>query len=141
MKKAVTILAVAGMAAFGLAACGGDDDSSSSSDEDTVASASTAAPATAGETVTITADPDGALEFTAEEVDAKAGAATIELDNPATTSHDLVVESEDGSEVGATEVISQSTDSFTAELQPGAYKFYCSLPGHTESMTGTLNVK
>jgi plastocyanin len=142
VKKAITIFAATAIAAFGIAACGSSDDSSdSSSTADTTAADTAAAPTTASQTVTIDTDPSGALKFTTEAVNAKAGPATIELDNKAPVSHDLVVQGSDGSEVGRTDIISQSTADFTADLKPGSYKFFCDLPGHEATMHGTITVK
>jgi plastocyanin len=137
VKKAATILAASAIAAFGIAACGSDDDDSSSSDD----TAATTTAAATGETVTITADPGGSLKFTTEAVDAKAGPTTLELDNPSSVPHDLVVETADGSEVGKTDIVSETKTDFTADLSPGEYRFYCDLPGHEESMQGKLTVK
>lgn len=140
MKKAATILVAAALAAFGVAACGGSDDSS-----DTTTAASTT-PASGGATsggatVDLSADPSGAFAFNTDTLTAKAGSTTINFDNPASLPHDVVITSEDGTEVGKTDLISQSTASFTADLKPGTYTYFCDVPGHREGgMEGTLTV-
>ena len=135
---AVAVLAVSAMA---LAACGSDDDSTSTAAESTTSATETSTPAAGGATVSFAADPSQ-LAYTETDVSAKAGNDTIEFDNPSTTGHDVVIEDQSGKEVAKTDVITDSTTSTTADLKPGTYTFYCSVPGHREAgMEGTLNVK
>ena len=133
-------VAVLGLAALALAACGGSDDSSSTAAETSATETSTSAGG--GETVTFEADPSGQLAYVETAVTAKAGNDTIEFDNPSSTGHDVVIEDESGGEVAKTDVITDSTTTTTADLQAGTYTFYCSVPGHREAgMEGTLTVK
>ena len=129
LRIALAALALA-PAALGLAACGDDEDPTS-----------TDAATGGGATVAFTADPGGSLEYTETEVEAEAGDATIELDNPASLSHDVVIEDEDGNEIARTEIIASDSTSTTAELEPGSFTFYCSVDSHREAgMEGTLTV-
>jgi plastocyanin len=143
-RKLATVAAAAAIAASALvlAACGGSDDTSVTAAATTSSTeSSTTAPA-GGATVKFEADPGGALAFTATDVTAKAGDDTIEFDNPSSTPHNVVVENESGDQVASTDTISDSTTSTTADLKPGTYTFYCSIPGHREAgMEGTLTVK
>ena len=67
---------------------------------------------------------------------------TIDFENPAPTDHDVVVEDADGNELARTDTISGSSATATAELEPGAYTFYCSVDSHREAgMEGTLTVE
>ena len=133
-------VAILGLAALALAACGGSDDSSSTAAETSATETSTSAGG--GETVTFEADPSGQLAYVETDVTAKAGNDTIEFDNPSSTGHDVVIEDESGGEVAKTDVITDSTTTTTADLQAGTYTFYCSVPGHREAgMEGTLTVK
>lgn len=133
-------LAVAA-SAFVLAACGGSDSSDSSTAASTTPT-ETSTSASGGATVNFEADPSGALQYTETDVTAKAGNDTIEFDNPSSTGHDVVIEDESGSEVAKTDIVTDSTASATADLQPGTYTFYCGVPGHREAgMEGTLTVK
>lgn len=143
MKKLLTLLAALALASFALAACGSDDSSSDSTTAaESTAPADTAASGGSAETVDVTADPNGDLAWTETKIDAKAGAATLELVNDSPTTHDLVVEDGDGNDIGKTDAISGGTTSFDADLEPGTYTYYCSLPGHREAgMEGTLTVK
>jgi len=144
LKTRLTTLAavaILGLAALALAACGSSDDSSSTAAESTsTTEASTSSGG--GETVTFEADPSGQLAYTETDVTAKAGSATIEFDNPASIGHDVVIEDESANEIAKTDVITDSTTTTTADLKPGTYTFYCSVPGHREAgMEGTLTVK
>jgi plastocyanin len=134
MRKLALLLSALTLAAVGFAACGGDDD-------ETSASPTTPAADTGGATISVAADPDGALAYTETELTAAAGNDTIEFDNPAGLAHDVVVEDEDGNELGRTETVTSGSTSATVELEPGTYTFYCSVDGHRDAgMEGTLTV-
>jgi plastocyanin len=144
MKKALILIAVVALAGFGLAACGGGGGGG----EDTTAAATTTtetAPAGGGggaSTVDISAPADGSLAFDQTDLTTKAGAVTINFDNPAALSHDVKVEDSSGTELGGTDLVSQGDATATVDLQPGSYTFFCSVPGHREAgMEGTLTVK
>jgi plastocyanin len=140
VSRMLAAVAVTAVAALALAACGSSDDSTSTTAASTDTSTSTTA--SGGATVTFEADPSGALAYTQTDVTAKAGNSTIEFDNPSSTGHDVVIEDESGSEIAKTDIISESTATTTADLNPGTYTFYCSVPGHREAgMEGTLTVK
>jgi plastocyanin len=144
-RTLVALLATAILASLGLAACGGSSDSSSSSSTATTSeatSSSTAAASGAGSTVKVEADPNGQLAFVNNDLTAKAGSDTIEFDNPSSTGHNVEIEDSNGGEVASTDTITASKTSTTADLQPGTYTFYCSIPGHREAgMEGTITVK
>jgi plastocyanin len=142
-KKLTIALATIFLAGFALAACGGDDDeSSTTAAESTTETTETSGGSSGGGgTVSFEADPSGALAFTETEVSASAGENTVEFDNQSSTAHDVVIEG-DGEDIAETEVITGSTTSTTAELEPGTYTFYCSVDSHREAgMEGTLTVK
>jgi plastocyanin len=88
------------------------------------------------------ADPSGALAFTEDKATSKAGKVTINFTNPAPVPHNVDIEDENGENVAETEVISEDSESTTADLKPGTYTFYCDVPGHRQAgMEGTLTVK
>jgi plastocyanin len=144
MRRASLVACVAAVAALGLAACGGGDDNN-----DTTAAATP--PATtggggggggAGSTVDISTPSGSTLAYDQKDVSAKAGNVTISFDNRQAQPHDVVVESSSGDELAQTDLISSQTATTTADLQPGTYTFFCSVPGHRDAgMEGTLTVK
>ena len=142
MKKLTLLLAVLALSMFGLAACGGDDEESAAPETTAAEATDSGGPSGGGGSVTISADPDGALAFTEDTASAPAGPVTIEFDNPASVGHDVVVEDASGNELLRTEVITDATTTADGELEAGNYTFYCSVAGHRESgMEGTLTAE
>jgi plastocyanin len=136
MKKLALLLSLLALGALGLAACGDDEEEPAPAAEtETTIEAE-------GEAVALEADPDGALAYVQDSLDAPAGAVTIEFDNPSSTGHDVVVEDTDGTEVTRTDVISEDSATAAGEFEAGDYTYYCSVSGHREAgMEGTLTVK
>ena len=67
---------------------------------------------------------------------------TVDFTNSSPVPHDVAIEDESGETIAETETIAEGSDSTTAELEPGTYTFYCSVPGHRQGgMEGTLTVK
>jgi plastocyanin len=100
-----------------------------------------AAAAGPGGTLQLAADPTQ-IAYDTTSLSSKPGKVTIDFDNPAALEHDVVIEDEGGTEIAATDVISESKTSTDAELAAGSYTFFCSVPGHREAgMEGTLTVK
>ena len=163
MKKLVPLFALL-LASLALAACGSD--SSSSGDTSPVGGAAEEVEDKAGEakdevedkageakdeaeggtagasTLDFEADPSGSLAFTSDEATSKAGKVTVNFTNSSPIPHNVDIEDESGEDVAETEVLSEGSDSTTANLKPGTYTFYCAVPGHREAgMEGTLTVK
>jgi len=149
MKKLVAMFALL-LAAFALAACGGGDDTTS----DTAAETPTtqeeggggekeAEGGTAGAaTLDFEADPSGALAYTTDSAESKAGKVTVNFTNSSPVPHDVAIEDEAGETIAETETLAEGSDSTTADLKPGKYTFFCSVPGHRQGgMEGTLTVK
>lgn len=143
MKRLTLVLALLAFAGFGLAACGGDDEESAAETTTSeTAGDSGGADGGGGGSVTIEADPDGALAFTETSATVPAGEVTVEFDNPASLGHDVVVEDADGNELIRTDVISADTATASGQLEAGDYTFYCSVSNHRESgMEGTLTAE
>jgi plastocyanin len=84
---------------------------------------------------------EGELAYEEESLESEAGEVEIDFANPSAIGHDVRIE-KDGKDLGGTEVITQSEESATVDLEPGDYVFYCSVPGHREAgMEGPLTVK
>lgn len=154
MKKALFIALALVIASLGLVACGGSDDTTDGGAEtqaesttesgDEAAGGGEAEGGTAGSASVLDIEaPQGtALAYTAKDVDAKAGAVTINFTNPQAIGHDVAIEDSAGETIGQTEVITEGSDSTKVDLEPGTYTFYCTVPGHREAgMEGTLTVK
>src|SRR3954452_24304044 len=94
----------------------------------------------AGTTLNVEAS-ETALAFNTTKLSAKAGKVTIDFKNPSAIPHNVVIE-QNGKELAGFEPITEGEESETAELKPGTYTFYCSVPGHRQAgMEGTLTVK
>jgi plastocyanin len=93
-----------------------------------------------GGTLTIPADPSGALAFAFGKATAPAGPITISMPNPSPIQHNIAIT---GPATGKGPVVGKGGDStFKATLKPGAYTFLCEVPGHAAGgMKGTLTVK
>jgi plastocyanin len=150
MKK-VAVALVLVLAALGLVACGGG----SSTNSETTATETTSESNSGGgageaegkssgsaSTLDFEADPSGGLAYTSDKATAKAGKVTIDFTNPQPLMHDVAIEDSSGKTIAQTSTIAEGSDSTTAELKPGTYTFYCTVPGHREAgMEGTLTVK
>jgi plastocyanin len=81
------------------------------------------------------------LAFKFADATAQAGNVKITAENPQTTGHNIAIEGNGLDEKG--EVVTKGgTSTVTADLKPGSYTFYCSVPGHREGgMVGKLTVK
>lgn len=88
----------------------------------------------------ISADPAGALKFDAASLEAEAGTVTIAMVNPSALPHNVAIKG-NGADVEGEVVLQGGTSTVSADLEPGTYTFYCSVPGHEAGgMTGTLTV-
>jgi plastocyanin len=94
-----------------------------------------------GRALTLSADPAGELSFDTQALEARAGQVTIQMENPSSVPHNVSLEGRGVDEEGRT-VGQGGTSTVTAELRPGEFDFYCSVPGHREGgMEGTLTVR
>lgn len=153
--KRLPVLAIgaAGLAALslGLSACGDDSSSASSTTTaaTTTAAPTTTAPATtapatttgsttAAKALTLDADPNGALAYVQTTLSAPSGAVDIKFTNDSSVPHDVSIEGK-----GTSKIISggATTDLKISNLPPGAYTYFCTVPGHEQAgMKGTLTV-
>jgi plastocyanin len=132
--RRVAALIVLLTVALALAGCGGGD-------EEPEPAATGGGGGGAGDTtLELAADPGGAFKFDQTSLTAPAGKVTIELTNESGVLHDVVVSGSSVKE--ASEQITEGSTSVTADVEPGTYAFYCSVPGHREGgMEGTLTVE
>jgi uncharacterized cupredoxin-like copper-binding protein len=92
--------------------------------------------------VKLTADPSGQLKFNTTKLTAKAGTDSFALTNDAPLQHNFTIEDKSGKALGGTPTFTGGTKSVNLTLQPGTYKFLCTVPGHAAAgMQGTLTVK
>ena len=132
------------------AGCGGDDSSDSGSSDggqaaetETNDSGGGASDSGGGaaQTLKLVADPGGALKFDKSTLTAKAGKATIVLDNPSSLPHAVEVEGQ-GIEEETDTIGKGETAKVTVDLKPGKYEYYCPVDGHKAAgMEGTLTVQ
>jgi len=129
-----------------LAACGGSSSSSTTSSAAPAPSSSSTSSSASGSsggssTISDSAAPTGQLKFTKSDLTAKAGNATVDFTNSSSLPHNMTIEDSSGKQVRATPTLSGGSKSFTVDLKPGKYTFFCSVPGHREAgMQGTLTV-
>ena len=95
-----------------------------------------------GGTLALTSPEAGDLVFEPETLEAEAGEVVMEYTNPSEVPHNVAIEEGDETLAQSETVTGGSSADATAELEPGEYIYYCSIPGHRESgMEGTLTVK
>lgn len=151
MKK-VAVAVVLVLAALALVACGSSGSSSSSEATTTEESTSEGGSAAGGgeaeggsagsaSSVDFETASSG-LAYTSKSATAKAGEVTVDFTNGQAVPHDVAIEDSSGEVVAQTEELTEGSDSTTANLKPGTYTFFCTVPGHREAgMEGTLTVK
>jgi plastocyanin/mono/diheme cytochrome c family protein len=99
-------------------------------------------PSAGASTVSVAADPSGALAFQQTSLSATAGKVTVDFTNQSPVPHNVTVADPSGKVLGATSTFSGGKQSTSVNLKPGKYTFYCSVPGHEQAgMKGTLTVK
>jgi plastocyanin len=121
-------------AVLALAGCGSDDNSDSG----------TSTPASGGgggasSSLDLSAPADGSLKFDQATATAKAGSVTIKFSNPSSTPHGVEIEG-NGVEKSS-DVVTGKDTSFTVDLKPGEYEYYCPVGNHRDQgMEGKLTV-
>jgi len=94
-----------------------------------------------GGKVEIPADPSGALAFQFGAAEAPAGQLEIDTPNKSSVDHNIALEGNGVSETGPV-VKNGGVSKVSADLKPGDYTFFCSVPGHRQGgMEGKLTVK
>ncbi len=136
---------VLALSAAALVACSGGSEPSSApnapSSAEAPSSASSEAPSSAGSSTggssaeapsssaVQATETDFAIELSKTEL--AAGTTTFEVTNGGQATHDLVVESADGTDIGATEIFPPGgSGTLDVDLPPGEYVVYCSVGNH-----------
>jgi uncharacterized cupredoxin-like copper-binding protein len=89
----------------------------------------------------IPADPSGGLAYLFGSAEAPAGNLEIDSQNKSSIDHDIAIEGDGVSEKGPV-VKDGAVSKLTADLKPGDYTFFCTVPGHRQGgMEGKLTVK
>jgi uncharacterized cupredoxin-like copper-binding protein len=126
-----------------VAGCGGSSSNSSTPSTGAAATQPSGAASGGGQTVSLDADPNGALKFTQTSLTAKAGKVTLQMANPSSSGleHGIAVEG-NGVDQDGPIVQAGATSTLAVNLKPGKYEFYCPFDSHKQQgMTGTLTVK
>ena len=131
MPRTSIAAALATVVLLGLAGCGGSGGGGGSS-----SAASTPANAQVVEIDVA----DSGFAFAKTTATANAGTVELKSKNPQSVTHDISIKGNGVDEQG-NQVSSGGVSTVTADLKPGTYTFYCSVPGHEEAgMKGTLTV-
>ncbi len=94
------------------------------------------------QTLDVTSPPDGSLVFDPDGLQAAAGAVKIAYANPSPVSHNVAIEDDAGQLLAESSTVANEDTETSAELVPGEYVFFCTVPGHREGgMEGTLTVE
>jgi plastocyanin len=110
--------------------------------EDAQNSGNAPAPNANAQTLKLTADASGQLAFDTKALAAKAGNVTIDMTNPSPVSHNISLEGPGGISRQGKIVGKGGTSTVSADVKPGEYTFYCSVPGHRQGgMEGKLTIK
>jgi plastocyanin len=143
MRRVITLLLL--LLALIAVGCGDDDDDSdggaaapATTEEQTTTQEE---PAAGGaQTLTLVADPGGALKFDKTELTAKPGKITVVMDNPSDVPH--AVEIEGAGADAETKTLTNGKADVTVDLKAGEYKYICPVDGHAAAgMEGTLTVR
>ena len=91
--------------------------------------------------LTIPADPSGGLAYAFGAAEAEAGSLEIDSENKSSVDHNIALEGSGVSELGPV-VKNGGVSKVSADVKPGEYTFFCSVPGHRQGgMEGKLTVK
>jgi plastocyanin len=144
MPKLSALILAVGMVA--LAGCGNSSSNSTSSSTSTPTASSSTAPAASSQapsgSLNLAANPEGQLKYNTTSLTAQAGKVSIDFTNTSPLGHNVTIEATGGKIIAATPTFQGGSKTLTANLKPGTYKFFCSVPGHRMAgMEGTLTVK
>jgi plastocyanin len=117
-------------------------DSTTTTAATTPAAPTSSVPSGPVDKLAISSPATGELQYNPDTLNAKAGAVEIDYDNPSTTPHSVAIADATGTVLDQSQPGAQQTFKVTAQLKPGNYVFYCTVPGHRQAgMSGKLIVK
>lgn len=129
----------AACAALALAGCGSDDNSDNGGGSTSTPASGGGGGGGGGSSLSLSAPSDGSLKFDQATATAKSGSVTIKFDNPSSTPHGVEIEG-NGVEKSS-DVVTSANTSFTVDLKPGEYEYYCPVGNHRDQgMEGKLTV-
>jgi uncharacterized cupredoxin-like copper-binding protein len=129
--------------ALAVAGCGSSSSSSSTTSGGAASTPASGGSSAGGQTLKLSADPNGAIKFDTSTLQAKAGQVTVQMTNPSSSGieHGIAVEG-NGVDQDGQIVQPGGTSTVSVNLKPGTYEFYCPFDSHKQQgMTGTLTVK
>ena len=95
-----------------------------------------------GGTLELTSPDAGDLIFEPDVLEADAGEVVITYTNSSEVPHNVAIEDDSETLAQSETVTGGDSADASAELEPGEFVFYCSIPGHREAgMEGELTVK
>jgi uncharacterized cupredoxin-like copper-binding protein len=130
-----------------LAGCGSSSSPATSTPTQTSTAttpSTTSSSTSASQTLSLAANPEGQLKYDKTLLTANAGKISIAFTNMSPLDHNVTLENSEKQLVphGSTPTFHGGTQVLTVDLQPGVYKFFCSVPGHRQAgMEGELVVK
>ena len=90
-----------------------------------------------GGTLTMPADPGGALLYASTAATAEAGPLKVVMPNESGVPHNIIIDGK-----GESAIIEKGSVDFSADFAAGEFEYYCSVPGHRAAgMVGKLTVK
>ena len=133
------IALVAACAALALAGCGSDDNSDSGGGATSTPASGSSGGGGGGSSVSLSAPQDGSKKFDQATATAKAGTVTIKFSNPSSVPHAVEIEGNGVEKAG--DVVTSGESSFSVDLKPGEYTYYCPVGDHRDAgMEGKLTV-
>jgi uncharacterized cupredoxin-like copper-binding protein len=140
-RRFAALLAIGAAVAIPIVGCGSSSNDTSTSNAATQASTTGGAAATgAGGTVNLTATD---FKFNPSDPSVKSGNVTLTVKNDGQVTHSLEVENVNGQDKELPSQVSPGQNgSYTLNLKPGKYEFYCPVDNHRQmGMTGEITVK
>jgi plastocyanin len=94
------------------------------------------------QTFDITSPADGSLAFDPSGLQGSAGLIKIAYANVSPVGHNVAIEDDQQQTLAESDTVTNDDTEVSAELVPGEYIYYCTIPGHREGgMEGVLTVE